>query len=485
MNLLGVEALMINSENILNSTQLEKEIKNFVHNFCLEKHDIRTQKVICNAPTGQAEKIKQLGIPKDGRPANEVVQEMMSEVYQFRGDPNHPRFFGFVPGPASSISWLGDIMTSAYNIHAGGSKLAPMVNCIEQEVLKWLCTQAGFGKDSGGVFVSGGSMANITALTAARDYKLTDETLHLGVAYISDQTHSSVAKGLRIIGIPNKRIRKIPTNSDFTINTELLERAILADKENGLIPFVVIGTAGTTNTGSIDPLNKLAGICQKQNLWFHVDGAYGASVLLSPKYRHLLDGIQLADSLSWDAHKWLFQTYGCAMVLVKNIRHLFHSFHVNPEYLKDVQGNREELNTWDIGMELTRPARGLKLWLTLQILGTDLIGSAIEHGFQLAHWTENALKQLPDWEIVSPAQLAMVNFRYTPKDLSEEKTNLLNEQISEKILDSGYAAVFTTVLHGKTVLRICALHPETEKEDMEKTVQLLDTYGKELYQIMK
>ena len=139
---------MINSENILNSAQLEKEIKNFVHDFCLEKHDIHTQQVIWNAPDGQAEKIKQLGIPKDGRPANEVVQKMMNEVYQYRGDSNHPRFFGFVPGPASSISWLGDIMTSAYNIHAGGSKLAPMVNCIEQEVLKWLCTQAGFGEKS-------------------------------------------------------------------------------------------------------------------------------------------------------------------------------------------------------------------------------------------------------------------------------------------------------------------------------------------------
>lgn len=121
-------------------------------------------------------------------------------------------------------------------------------------------------------------------------------------------------------------------------------------------------------------------------MWFHIDGAYGASILLSPKYKHLLDGAELADSISWDAHKWLYQTYGCAMVLVKDVQHLFHSFHVNPEYLKDVEGDLEHINTWDIGMELTRPARGLKLWLTLQILGTDLIGSAIEHGFQLADW---------------------------------------------------------------------------------------------------
>lgn len=476
---------MINSENVLNSTQLEAEIKHFVHDFCLDKHDIHTQQVIWEAPEGQMDKVKAWDIPKDGRNAKEVVEKMMLDVYQYRGDSNHPRFFGFVPGPASSISWLGDIMTSAYNIHAGGSKLAPMVNCIEQTLLRWLCDQVGFGAQAGGVFVSGGSMANITALTAARDNKLDDETLHLGVAYISDQTHSSVAKGLRIIGIPNKRIRKIPTNPDFTIRTDLLEEQIQKDSKDGLIPFVIIGTAGTTNTGSIDPLKKLSAIAKRYQMWFHIDGAYGASILLSPKYKHLLEGAELADSISWDAHKWLYQTYGCAMVLVNDVQHLFHSFHVNPEYLKDIEGDLEHINTWDIGMELTRPARGLKLWLTLQILGTDLIGSAIEHGFQLADWAEEAVRELPDWEIVSPSQLAMVNFRFAPKGLSKEQTDTLNEQISKKILDNGYAAVFTTVLHGQTVLRICALHPEAEKEDMYETIRLLDTFGKELLSEMK
>ena len=183
---------MIGTEYILNSTQLEEAIKSFVHDFCAEKHEIHDQPVVVEAKEHQEDKIKQIKIPEKGRPVNEVVSEMMNEVYRYRGDANHPRFFSFVPGPASSVSWLGDIMTSAYNIHAGGSKLAPMVNCIEQEVLKWLAKQVGFTGNPGGVFVSGGSMANITALTAARDNKLTDINLHLGTAYISDQTHSSV-----------------------------------------------------------------------------------------------------------------------------------------------------------------------------------------------------------------------------------------------------------------------------------------------------
>lgn len=328
-------------------------------------------------------------------------------------------------------------------------------------------------------------MANITALTAARDNKLTDINLHLGTAYISDQTHSSVAKGLRIIGITDSRIRRIPTNSHFQMDTAKLEEVIEADKKSGYIPFVVIGTAGTTNTGSIDPLTEISALCKKHDMWFHIDGAYGASVLLSPKYKSLLNGTELADSISWDAHKWLFQTYGCAMVLVKDIRNLFHSFHVNPEYLKDLENDIDNVNTWDIGMELTRPARGLKLWLTLQVLGTDLIGSAIEHGFDLAVWAEEALRDLDHWEIVSKAQLAMVNFRYTSEDLTEEETDLLNERVSEKILASGYAAIFTTVLNGKKVLRICALHPETTRDDMRTTIHMLDTFAREIHSSIK
>lgn len=472
---------MINSENVLNSAQLEEAIKKFVHNFCLEKHNLHSQKVTWNMDDHQAEKIKKIGIPADGRPVDEVVKEMMKEVYHYRGDANHPRFFGFVPGPASSLSWLGDIMTSAYNIHAGGSKLAPMLNCIEQEVIQWLCGQVGYKEHPGGVFVSGGSMANITALTAARDRKLNEENLHLGVAYISDQTHSSVAKGLRIIGIPNSRIRVIPTNDNFEMKMREFKEAVEEDKEKGLLPFVAIGTAGTTNTGSIDPLEEMAEICKIHGMWFHIDGAFGASVLLSPKYRHLLQGTALSDSISWDAHKWLFQTYGCAMVLVKDIRHLYHSFHVSPEYLQDVEGDLDHINPWDIGMELTRPARGLKLWLTLQVLGTDLIGSAIEQGFQSVLWAQEALEKLDHWEIVSKAQLSVINFRYKTDELTEEELDILNEQAAEKLLASGYAAIFTTVLKGKKVLRICALHPETTRTDIQTTIHMLDSFAKEIH----
>ena len=477
---------MIGKEYILTNQQLEEAVNAFVHDYCAEKHEINTKPVLKESTEAQLHKIETIGIPKKGRPVNEVIQEMQEEVFQYCGDNNHPRFFGFVPGPASCVSWLGDVMTSAYNIHAGGSKLAPTVNCVEQQVIRWLADQSGFGKRAGGIFVSGGSMANITAITAARDKKLDEDTLHLGVAYISNQTHSSVAKGLRVIGIPSKRIRIVSTNDNFQMNVPELEKMIQEDVAKGFIPFAVIGTAGTTNTGSIDPLEDIADVCEKYDIWFHVDGAIGGSVLLSPKYKHLLKGVERANSLSWDAHKWLFQTYGCAVILVQDVEDLYKSFHVSPEYLKDLEEDSKYPNMYDIGIELTRPARGLKLWMTLQVLGSDLLGSAIEQGFRQVLWAQEELEQMSDWEIVSPAQLSMINFRYNPEGLTEKQKDEINERISARLNESGYAAMFTTILHGKTVLRICSIHPEASKEDLVTTIQMLDRYAKDEYsKIMK
>ena len=477
---------MKGTEYILSSRQLEEAVNHFVHDFCIQKHKQEQLPVLHASDEKQLHKIEAIGIPEKGRPVDEVVKEMEQEVFRFCGDNNHPRFFGFVPGPASCVSWLGDVMTSAYNIHAGGSKLAPTVNCVEQQVIRWLCDLAEFGPQAGGIFVSGGSMANITALTAARDRKLTEVNLHLGTAYVSDQTHSSVAKGLRVIGITSRRLRTIPTDENFRMRTDLLREAIEKDLSDGYIPFAVIGTAGTTNTGAIDPLPEIAAICREYDLWFHVDGAIGGSLLLSPKYKSLVKGIEEADSLSWDAHKWLFQTYGCAAVLVKDVEDLYHSFHVSPEYLKDVEaGDRCYPNMFDIGIELTRPARGLKLWLTLQVLGTELLGSAIEQGFKQAKWAEEDVKGRKNWEILSPAQLAMLNFRYAPSDLTEAEKDSLNEKISQRLNDTGYAAMFTTVLRGKTCLRLCAIHPETTREDIVTTLDILNRFASEEYEKIK
>lgn len=252
------------------------------------------------------------------------------------------------------------------------------------------------------------------------------------------------------------------------------------DQAAGMKPFAIIATAGTTNTGSIDPLNEIADLCEKHNIWLHVDGAYGASILASSKYKPLLSGISRSDSITWDAHKWLMQTYSCSVVLAKENQQLRNCFSTHPEYLKDAETNEEYINYWDLGPELTRPARSLKLWVTLQALGTNAVGEAIEHGVQLAEWAEDEIKKHNHWEIVSPAQLAIVNFRYAPTGLSEQELDSLNKRISQEMMTNGYASVLTTQLNGKTALRICAIHPDTTEHEIRNTIQLLSNIARSL-----
>lgn len=423
------------------------------------------------------ERIASHPIPQQGRPLEDVVREMQDSIIGYGYNIDHARFLGFVPGPVNAVSWLGDMMASGYNRHAGSFANYPAGCIAENEVLAWLCDKAGFPEGAGGVFVSGGSMANMTALVAARDDRIQPEDWCRGVAYLSEQTHSSVAKGMHMVGIAPGNIRTIPCHEDFTMDVEALERAIERDRANGLVPFAVVATAGSTNTGAIDPLRAIARVCRANNLWMHVDGAIGASVLIT-KYRDLLDGVELADSLSWDAHKWLFQTYSCGIILVRDAQTLTASFSTHPEYLKDLEG-AQITNPWDMGPELTRPARGLKLWFTLQVMGSDALSAAVEHGFDLARWAQDEMRREPLIEVVFPAQMAMVNFRYSPEGMDEAAKDALNARISRRMIESGYAGVFTTELYGKKVLRICALHPEATEHDMRETVRRLTAICRE------
>lgn len=421
--------------------------------------------------------LRQMRVPSSGQPLSTVIQQMVDAVYHYRAQADHRRFFAFIPGPASPLSALGDFLTAVFNPHAGNWLESSGPSSIEQQLIAWLAAQAGLPPASGGLFVSGGSMANLTALVVARDQRLRQTDRARGVAYVSEQTHSSVSKGLKVIGFLPEQIRRIRCDARFRMDPDDLARAVSEDREAGRAPFVVIASAGTTNTGSIDPLPAIRALCDTHGLWMHVDGAYGASVALSPRYRHLLEGLGSADSVSWDGHKWMFQTYGCGVVLVRDREHLTASFHTRPEYLRDTETGEGEVNFWDLGVELTRPARGLKLWLTLQVAGSDAVAAAIEHGFQLAVWAEDALRGRAGWEIVSSAQLAIVNFRYAPSGWSAAATDALNKAIAQRALREGFATVLTTELLGRTVLRICAIHPDATEADMHETVEKLHAYA--------
>lgn len=423
-------------------------------------------------------RLKAQGIPQQGRPLEVVVEQMLRDIYPYRGRADHPRFFAFIPGPATPVSVVGDLLTAAHNPHAGSWLESSGPSAVERDLIAWLAGRLGLPATAGGLFVSGGSMANLTALVAARDTRLAPEERTLGVCYVSDQTHSSVAKGLRIIGFLDHQIRKLPVDAQFRLDVAALAAAVAEDKARGLHPFAVVASAGTTNTGAIDPLPEIADVCAAEALWMHVDGAYGASLALSERHRYRLEGIERADSVSWDAHKWLFQTYGCGMIFVRDRTVLSRCYSTRPEYLEDADVDGEAINFWDLGPELTRPARGLKLWLTLQTLGVDGVARAIDHGFVLAARAEAEVRKLAHWRVVAPASLAIVNFRFEPEGLDEAAIDRLNTAIAEASLEEGFCAVLTTRLKGRTVLRICAINPETTEADIVETVRRLDAYAR-------
>lgn len=418
-------------------------------------------------------------IPAKGRPLDEALGDLLERALPYGMDTGHRRFFAFIPAPVSPLSWLGELAAQIHNPHAGAALQSEGADAIERAVVEFLCEAAGFPETAGGLFVSGGSTANLTALCVARDHMLGADERAAGVAYVTAETHASVAKALRILGFLDRQIRVVETDDGLRMNVWSLASMAAADRADGRRPFVVAASAGTTSTGAVDPLPALADFCADEALWLHVDGAHGASALLSPAHRGLLSGVERADSLAWDAHKWLFQSYGCGVVLMKDRRHLAPSFSLAPDYLRDGAAEGGEPNFWDMGPELTRPARALRLWLTLQAMGRQGLGAAIARGFALAEAAERAVRGLSGWEVVSPAQMAILCFRYAPEGLAPERADEINAAIARRLMESGFAVVGTTLIGGRRALRICAIHPETSEDDIRETLGRLDALARE------
>lgn len=462
----------MNIETQKQNRQIGMLVQDFTSQVVDFYNHMETQPVCHSVPSETLTHLENQDIPSHGRSVQTVYSEMLRDVYSNTLLIQHPRSFSCVPSTASLLSWMGDVMTNAYNPHASCQVNAPAPDLIEKKLIRWMCDLAGYPASGGGLFVSGGSIANLTALTAARDARLTYDERSRATIYVSDQTHSSVAKGLHIIGFSQEQIHIIPADSRFCMDMDKLQAAVKKDVSNHKKPFAVIASAGTTNTGSIDPIADISALCKKYDMWLHVDGAIGASALLSDKHKKNLSGIELSDSLSWDAHKWLMQTYGCSIVLVRDQSFLVDSFAAHPEYLKDAENCDGSVEFWDLGPELTRPARGLKLWLTLQTMGTEGIASAIDHGCALAELVEKTVSRNPQWEIVSHAQLGIINFRYIGDgSFSQKELDGINQNISKEITDSGFAQIFTTELLGRKVLRMCTIHPETTEKDICDTLE--------------
>ena len=416
-------------------------------------------------------------LPEHGANALEVLDQLQRDVFSNIMHTDHPRFFAFVPSPSNFVSVMADALAAGFNVFAGTWLEASGPTQIELVTIDWLRQACGLPDSAGGLFVSGGSMANMTGLAVARHVKLRGRT-EGAVVYFSDQTHSSVERGLRVLGFQDHQMRKIESDDRFCLDISALERKVEADHDAGRVPFCVVANAGTTNTGAIDPLPALVDYCRREALWLHVDGAYGAAAVFCERGQALLDGLGQVDSLSLDPHKWLFQPYEIGCVLVREERWLKEAFHILPEYLEDIEGQEGEVNFCDRGIQLTRGFRALKLWMSLQVFGRSAFQEAVSRGFEMAEVAEAAIRELSNWEVVTPAQMGIVTLRCAPAGLSPEKLNWLNRELVEQMIADGFAMISSTVLRGRTVLRMCTINPRTAEADVRETIKRLDDISK-------
>jgi len=412
-------------------------------------------------------------LPEEGQDPHAVLDQVEADVLPNTMRVDHPRFFGFVPGPNNFIAVLADALASGFNVFSGTWISGAAAAQVELVVIDWLQELCGLPETAGGLFTSGGSMANVTALAAARHAVLGDD-LTDAVAYCSDQTHMSVDRALRLLGFGPDQLRRLPSDERFRLDPDVLREAVAADRADGRRPFCVIANAGTTNTGAVDPLPALAGVTDAEDLWLHVDGAYGAAAVVCERGRDRLTGLDRVDSLSLDPHKWLFQPFEIGGVLVRDERHLRRAFRLEAEYLEDAVGDADEVNFSAYGIQLTRSFRALKLWMTLKVFGREHVATAVRRGFERAEQAERLLREHPHWTVVTPAQMGIVSFRCTPEGASRTEADALTRQLPRALKEEGTAMITKTTLDGTPVLRLCPINPRTTSEDIRETIGRLD-----------
>jgi len=424
-------------------------------------------------------------LPEESTPVDALLDQLRRVVWPNIGNVQHPRFFAFIPSPSNFVSVMADALAAGFNPFAGNWLEGSGPAQIELVTIDWLREMCGLPETAGGLFVSGGSMANLTALAAARRARL-DNRSDDAIIYFSDQTHNSVEKALRVLGFAREQIRALPSDEDFRLPVESLRRAVAEDRADGKRPFLVIANAGTTNTGAVDPIDQLADLCERENLWLHVDGAYGAAACLSERGRKLLVGIDRADSLSLDPHKWLFQPFEIGCVLARDARLLKKTFHTMTGILEDTKrAEEEEINYYDYGVQLTRGFRALKLWLSIKTFGAAAIREAINRGFEMAEFAESLLRQSDCWRIISPATFGIVTFIFVAEGCSESEISEIHRRMVEAMAEDGFAFANSTMLRGQTVMRLCTINPRTTEDDVRATIKQLEQFGREFQDRIK
>lgn len=412
--------------------------------------------------------------PDAGESLEDLLETLERDVLPYMSWVQHPGFLAFIPGSGTWPGALGDFVASACNVYAGSWMEAAGPSQLELEVVRWFADWVGFPKTAAGILTSGGSAANMTAIACAREALVGPMTDRL-VAYVSDQAHSSLARAARVLGFRPDQVRVLPVDSSYRLKPRALAAAMDADVRAGRQPLLVCATAGCTNTGSIDPLATLAELCRARGVWLHVDAAYGGFAVLTARGRAALAGLDQADSLTLDPHKWLYQPYECGCLLVREGDRLRRAFEITPDYLQDSAAHApDEVNFADLGVQLTRSSRALKVWLSLRYFGLDAFRAAIDRSLDIAGLVARRVEASSALELLAPPSLGVVCFRRLFPGAGEDELERRNERLVAALEESDIAFVSSTRLRGRYAIRMCVLNHTTGPDHVERALDFLE-----------
>jgi glutamate/tyrosine decarboxylase-like PLP-dependent enzyme len=462
--------------------------------------DLDTRRVTSEATPADLERLFDEPLPETGISAEEILGRFTRDIAPHAMQIPSPRYYGqFNPTPLPIGVWA-DALCSALNQNAGAWRNGPTSALIETQVLRWLCQLIGYGAKAFGTLASGGSEANLIALKCARDSVVIDpsasasaEICERGVrsvhsdltVYASEQCHFSLEKSVDILGMGRKCLRKIDTDACFHIRTDLLREAIRKDRSEGRIPCCIVGLAGATSTGVIDPLPELGAIARENNCWFHVDAAYGGGLAFSEKHKTKLHGIELADSITFDPHKWMFVPFACGATLVRDGGDVLRrSFDITPEYLSEDRGGADLVyDFFRYGQMGTRRFNALKLWMAFKFMGKNGYGETVERHIELTQYLARRLDDLPEFKRVGEIETAVCCFRYLPeqvRSLAPAEQDRVQQRLQQRIEKSGEAFFPSTILHGRRALRVNINSFLTERRHVDDLVELLRRESKSL-----
>ena len=427
-------------------------------------------------------------LPLEPQSAEQAYADFVDNVLPYPKGNIHPRFWGWVEGTGTPFGMLAEMLAAGMNPNlAGGDHAA---NYVERQALDWCKAMLGYPPDASGILVSGGSMANLIGLPVARNACATFDIRRHGlqassrrlIFYGSSEMHSSLQKALELLGLGSESLHKVPVSANYEIDLHALEKAIADDRVAGHQPIGVIGNAGTVNTGAIDDLDALADLCQREQLWFHVDGAFGALAAVSPELRPLLKGMERADSIGFDLHKWMYMPYEVGCTLVRSEEAHRRTFSLTPDYLANLERGAAGGPRWfnEYGVQLSRGFRALKVWLLIKEHGIAKYGRLIKQNVDQAHHLAELIDRTPELERLAPVPLNIVCFRFNAAGLDDKALNQLNRELLMNLHEQGIAVPTYTLLNDKFAIRVAHTNHRTRREDFDVLVQEVVRLGKAL-----